>query len=246
MSSADPYYWGVTYSGDTNNQTSSSTCGTAGEVETVTGVTTAQPTSVSTSLSGGAQSGTSISVPTSTAVTDTATLSGTNASTATGTVTYNVYTDSGCATLAPGGGGTAETITTPGTLPASAPVTLSPADTYYEGVTDSGDTNNQTSSSTCGTAGEVETVTGVTTAQPTSVSTSLSGGAQSGTSISVPTSTAVTDTATLSGTNASTATGTVTYNVYTDSAAPRWPPVAAAPPRPSRRPGRCPLRHRSP
>ncbi len=70
-------------------------------------VTTPLPTSVSTSLSGGAQSGTSISVPTSTAVTDTATLSGTNASTATGTVTYNVYTDSGCATLAPGGGGTA-------------------------------------------------------------------------------------------------------------------------------------------
>ena len=73
-------------------------------------------------------------------------------------MTYNVYTDSGCATLAPGGGGTAETITTPGTLPASAPVTLSSAGTYYWGVTYSGDTNNQTSSSTCGTAGEVETV----------------------------------------------------------------------------------------
>ncbi len=185
-------------------------------------------------------------MPTSTAVTDTATLSGTNAVHGHGDRHLQRLHRLGCATLAPGGGGTAETITTPGTLPASAPVTLSSAGTYYWGVTYSGDTNNQTSSSTCGTAGEVETVTGVTTAQPTSVSTSLSGGAQSGTSISVPTSTAVTDTATLSGTNASTATGTVTYNVYTDSAAPRWPPVAAAPPRPSRRPGRCPLRHRSP
>ena len=112
-------------------------------------------TSLSTSLSGGGQSGASISVPTGTAVTDTATLSGTNASTATGTVTYNVYTDSGCTTLAPGGGGSAETITTPGTLPASSPVTLSSAGTYYWGVSYSGDTNNETSTSTCGTAGEV-------------------------------------------------------------------------------------------
>ena len=79
---------------------------------------------MTTSLSGGGQSGTSITVPTGTAVTDTATLNGTNASSATGSVTYNVYTDSGCTTLAPGGGGTAETITTPGTLPASAPVSL--------------------------------------------------------------------------------------------------------------------------
>jgi hypothetical protein len=178
-------------------------------------------TSVTTSLSGGGQSGASISVPVGTAVTDSATLTGTTAATATGTVTYNVYTDAGCTTLAPGGGGTAETITTPGTLPPSSPVALATKGTYYWQAVYSGDTStggtNGGSVSTCGADGEVETVTSVTQPQPTSLTTSLSGGGQSGTSISVPVGTAVTDSATLTGTNAATATGTVTYNVYTDA-----------------------------
>ena len=211
LTSAGTYYWQASYSGDTTNASSTSTCGNAGEVETVS--VAPQPTSVATSLSGGGQSGTSISVPTGTAVTDTATLSGTNASSATGTVTYDVYSDAGCTTLAKSG--TPETITTPGTLPASAPVTLTSAGTYYWQASYSGDTTNASSTSTCGNAGEVETVS--VAPQPTSVATSLSGGGQSGTSISVPTGTAVTDTATLSGTNASSATGTVTYDVYSDA-----------------------------
>jgi hypothetical protein len=198
--------------------------GTPGGDGSAPATTTAQPTTVSTSLSGGGQSGTSISVPTGTAVTDTATLSGTNAATATGTVTYNVYTDSGCTTLATGGAGTAETITTAGTLPAAAPVTLSTAGTYYWGVTYSGDSSNQTSSSTCGSGGEVETVTtATTTAQPTRLRTSLIGGRTTGGRdfrwegriVAVIAGASVTDTATLSGTNAATATGTVTYTVYT-------------------------------
>jgi hypothetical protein len=181
-------------------------------------------TSLSTSLSGGDQSGTSISVPTGTAVTDTATLSGTNASTATGTVTYNVYTDTGCTTLASGGGGTAETISTPGTLPASSPVTLSSAGTYYWGVTYSGDTNNATSTSTCGTAGEVATVTSTSTPPAsTRLKTRLmvNGGHSGrqfgwgGPSVTVFAGTSLTDTAGLTGANAAQATGTVTYSVYT-------------------------------
>jgi hypothetical protein len=225
LSASGTYDWGVSYSGDSSNQSSSSTCGTAGEVETVTAVTaTPQPTSLSTSLAGGGQSGASISVPTGTAVSDTATLSGTNASTATGTVTYNVYSDSGCTTLAPGGGGSAETITTPGALPPSAMVTLSASGTYDWGVSYSGDSSNQSSSSTCGTAGEVETVTAVTaTPQPTSLSTSLAGGRRTngrdfrwqGRIVAVVAGAYVTDTARLSGTNAATATGTVTYTLYT-------------------------------
>ena len=59
---------------------------------------------------------------TGTAVTDQATLSGANAATATGTVTYTVYSNSGCTTVA--NAGTAEMITTPGTLPPSSAVTL--------------------------------------------------------------------------------------------------------------------------
>ena len=167
-------------------------------------------TATSTSLSGGGGSGASISVPENTAVTDTATLSGTNASTATGTVTYSVYSDSGCTTAV--SSSTAQSITTPGTLPTSSPVTLSTPGTYYWQASYSGDSANGGSMSTCGS--EVETVTSPTT---TTTSTSLSGGGQSGASISVPEGTAVTDRATLSGTNASTATGTVTYSVYSDS-----------------------------
>ena len=109
----------------------------------------------STSLSGGGQSGASISVPENTAVSDTATLSGTNASTATGTVTYSVYSDSGCTTAV--SSGTAQSITTPGTLPASSPVTLSTPGTYYWQASYSGDSANTASMSTCGS--EVETVT---------------------------------------------------------------------------------------
>ena len=78
------------------------------------------PTTVTTSLSDGTNSGTSLTEAVGTAVTDTAMLSGDNASTATGTVTYNVYSDAACTVLA--NGGSAETISTAGTPPASAPV----------------------------------------------------------------------------------------------------------------------------
>jgi hypothetical protein len=144
-------------------------------------------------------------------VTDSATLSGTNAATATGTVTYDVYSDNACSV--PVNTGTAQTITTPGTLPPSSPITLTSPGTYYWQASYSGDTGNGPSASTCGS--EVETVA---TPQPTTVSTWLSGGGQSGGTISVPEGTAVTDSATLSGTNAATATGTVTYDVYSDNA----------------------------
>ena len=90
-------------------------------------------------------------------MTDTATLSGTNASTATGTVTYGVYSDPGCTTAV--STGTAETITTPGVLPASSPVTLNTPGTYYWQASYSGDSANASSASTCGATGEVETVT---------------------------------------------------------------------------------------
>lgn len=175
------------------------------------------PTSLATSLAGGGQHGTSISVPAGTNVSDAATLSGANASTATGTVTYDVYSDSACTNLA--SGGSPEDITTPGTLPGSKSVSLTTPGTYYWQVVYSGDSTNNGSSSPCaptGTGNEVETVTAAATSA--TVTTALSGAGQSGAQITVPTGTAVTDSATLSGANASTATGTVTYNVYSDSA----------------------------
>ena len=123
------------------------------------------PSTTSTSLSGGGQSGTSISVPESTAVSDTATLSGTNASTATGTVTYSVYSDSGCTTAV--STGTAQSITTPGTLPASSAVTLGTPGTYYWQASYSGDSANAASMSTCGS--EVETVTSPVVGPPSAL-----------------------------------------------------------------------------
>ncbi len=113
------------------------------------------PSTTSTSLSGGGQSGATISVPENTAVSDTATLSGANASTATGTVTYSVYSDSGCTTAV--STGTARSITTPGALPASSAVTLGTPGRYYWRASYSGDSANAASMNACGS--EVETVT---------------------------------------------------------------------------------------
>jgi Bacterial Ig-like domain (group 3) len=128
-------------------------------------------TSADTSLSGGGQSGAVITVPTHTAVMDSATLNGINAAAATGSVTYNVYSDSNCTDLV--SAGTAETITTPGALPASSPVVLDTPATYYWQASYSGGSNNGASQSTCGT--ETETVTrGVsTTALRSSVNPSV-------------------------------------------------------------------------
>ena len=133
------------------------------------------PTSLATSLSGGGQNGTSISVPAGTNVTDAATLSGANAATATGTVTYNVYSDSACTNLV--NGGSPEDITTPGTLPGSKPVSLTAPGTYYWQVVYSGDSTNNGSSSPCapaGTGNEVETVTSPVSGGP-SIDTVSSG-----------------------------------------------------------------------
>ena len=170
-----------------------------------------EPTSVTTTLSGGGKSGTSISVPAGTPVTDTSTLSGTNATSATGTVTYTVYSNSACTTVV---NSATEKISSAGSLPASSPVTLSTAGTYYWEASYSGDPTNEPSASICGAGGEVATVVPATT----ETATSLSGGGKTGTNISVPTGTAVTDQASLSGVNASKATGSVTYTVYSNAA----------------------------
>ncbi len=167
-------------------------------------------TTATTSLSGASQSGTAITVPAGSAVTDSATLSGVNTATAGGSVTYTAYSDSDCSTSA-GSGGTVSV--TDGSVPPSSAVTLDSAGTYYWQASYTGDSANAASTSACGPGDEVETVA----IGSTSLSTSLSGDSQSGTAISVPVNTAVTDAATLSGTYASIAGGTVTYTVYSDS-----------------------------
>ena len=163
-------------------------------------------TTITTSLSGGGQSGPSISVPQSTAVTDTATLTGANTSTATGTVTYGVFSDSTCNTSV-GSGGTVN-VTGPN-VPTSGAVTLPSAGTYYWQASYSGDTNNATSTSTC--QSEREIVTGPASA---SVTTAVQSGGVSVTS--VPAGSTVSDQATVSGASG-TPTGTVGFTFFTNN-----------------------------
>ena len=159
------------FTGETNNLSLSNTptIGTHGLPTIVSEQTNTSPTTPScasgpgsktaTTVSGALHSasgpsGPTISVPPGTAVSDLVGVFGTNSSVATGTVTYNVYSDSNCSDLA--SAGTAEPITTSGSEDASAPVTLHSAGTYYWQATYSGDTYNNSSTSSCGS--EIETV----------------------------------------------------------------------------------------
>jgi hypothetical protein len=193
------YYWRATYSGDSTNAESTSTCG--GET-----VAVKPSTSLATSLTGEGHSGETISVLEGSGATDQATLSGTNASKAEGTVEYFAYFDSECTDLA---AETEPVEVTSGTVPQSSSETL-PGGTFYWQAVYSGDPNNAGSISTCGK--EITTVKGAT-----SLTTSLSGEGRSGETISVEEGTEVSDQATLSGIDAESATGTVTYDAYSDS-----------------------------
>jgi len=147
-------------------------------------------TSLSATLSGGGQTGGTITVPSGTPVTDIATLIGANASEATGTITYSVYSDSACTDAV--STGTAQTIIIPGTVPPSSPVTLDAPGTYYWQASYSGDAANIASSSPCTSTIEtigvatspnastltVQNATGAT-GQPTTVSAVLSDGTTS-------------------------------------------------------------------
>jgi hypothetical protein len=183
-------------------------------------------TQISTTLTGGGHSGEKITVRSGTAVTDHGILTGPGSPSATGTVEYKVYSDSKCTQLVASAG---KVSISGGTAPPSSAKKFG-LGTYYWQATYSGDANNNAATGECGA--EVETVSTVEEeepegeADPTTMLTSLSGGGQSGEVISVPEGTPVSDTATLRGSNAAEATGTVSYAVYSDSACTQL--VAAA------------------
>jgi hypothetical protein len=112
----------------------------------------AAPTKLTTSLSGGGKTGKAITVPVNTAVTDAAFLSGAKAATATGTVSYKVYSNAACTKLVAVAG--SKTVTG-GKVPHSAAVTL-PAGKYYWTAAYGGNATNKASAGACGT--EVLTV----------------------------------------------------------------------------------------
>jgi len=131
----------------------------------VAGALLPNQTSVTTSLSGGGQSGATITVNAGTAVTDSATLTN-NTSDAGGTVTYNVYSDNTCKTLVATGG---TKPVTNGVVTNSDPVTLTTTGTFYWLASYSGDAKNAASDSGCGA--ETETVVeGLITATGTTFS----------------------------------------------------------------------------
>jgi hypothetical protein len=147
----DTYYWTVVYSGDGANQPSTSPCGS--EILTVQ---PPQPTTLSTVQVWGTTRGASITVPGSaTGVHDEATLSGANASTATGTLTFRLYRRAGSGLLQCTGPPVFTSTQTllavfgGGTSSQPVPTTLAP-DTYYWTVVYSGDGANQPSTSPCG------------------------------------------------------------------------------------------------
>jgi hypothetical protein len=162
--------------------------------------------SLTTTLSGGGQAGASITVLQGSAVTDSATLGGSNASIATGSVAYNVYSNSTCTTLVTAAGSGALTGASAG---GSSSVNLGPG-TYYWQASYGGDINNKAISSACGS--EVLTVQA-----PTTTTTIQSGGGVIGASIPVLKGSAVTDTAHIAGAEAASATGTVTYTLYKEA-----------------------------
>jgi hypothetical protein len=107
------------------------------------------PTTIATSQTAGVVVGTNLSIPESVhGETDSATLAGTNAATATGTFKYGLYKSSTCATAAVF---TSSVAVAGGTVPASSPVTsaLAPGKYYWKDAY-SGDEFNQASSSACG------------------------------------------------------------------------------------------------
>ena len=124
------------------------------------------PTTVATHQTAGVVTGTNVSIPLSVhGETDSATLTGTNAATATGTFTYGLYKSSSCSTTAVF---TSSVAVAGGTVPASSPVTsaLAPGKYYWKDAY-SGDEFNQPSTSSCG----AETLTVAPISAPSSAPT---------------------------------------------------------------------------
>jgi hypothetical protein len=108
---------------------------------------------LATKLEGGGQSGTEISVPENTAVTDTATLEGEEVSTATGTVEYKVYSDPECTKLVTSAGSAS---VSGGVAGSSEAESFATAGTYYWQASYSGDAAHEPAKSGC--RGEIEKV----------------------------------------------------------------------------------------
>jgi uncharacterized repeat protein (TIGR01451 family) len=184
---AGTYYWVASYSGDTNNDPVSGSCGDAHESVVVNPAAPSITTSATAEVTVGAD------------IHDTATLH--DAFNPTGTITFTLYSDSQCKNVVAGAGSTKDV--SPNGTATSDPFTTTAAGTYYWIASYSGDANNQAVSGVCGDTGEV---TQVDKATP-SISTSATGEVTVGADIQ--------DTATVH--NAFNATGTISFALFTDN-----------------------------
>lgn len=162
-------------------------------------------TSLSTKLSGGGKEGEELTVVEGTKVKDKATLTGKNASTATGKVTYKVYSEKNCATLVIAAG---EVTVSGESVPASSEEELEAGKTYYWQAHYSGDANNSESISPCTEILNVQA--------KTSVSTKLVGEGKEGEELTINEGSKAKDTATLAGTNHASASGKAVYKIFSD------------------------------
>jgi hypothetical protein len=165
----------------------------------------AEPTTLSTRLSGESKESEELTVLEGAKVKDKATLAGKNASKATGKVTYKVYSDKECKTLVTAAG---EATVTGESVPASSEEELEGGKTYYWQAHYGGDAKNAESTSPCTEILNVKA--------KTSLSTKLSGESKESEELTVLEGAKVKDKATLSGTNSSTAGGKVLYKVFSD------------------------------
>lgn len=185
-SQAGTYWWYALYGGDANNTSIASTCGSL-MASTVVGK--ASPT-VSTTPSAGVVVGNGVS--------DQATMNG--GAGPTGSVTFTLYSDSGCSTSVftstqPLSGGTAT----------STSYTTTAASTYYWKASYAGDSNNNGYTTSCGGPSDEKVV--VSKASP-SISTTPSAGVIVGGNVS--------DSASLNSSYSP--TGNVVFTLYSDAA----------------------------
>jgi hypothetical protein len=171
---------------------------------------------VTSELTGvGVEPGAVIAIPAPANVTDQATIQGPNAAFAEGSITYKVYSDPTCKTLV-GNGGT-KTVTA-GIAESSDPVGAALANNaaYYWVVEYTGNAGAHSNSKTVSACGNEVMTFGTPPPPPgPTVATVLSGGGHVGAKITVPTGTAVTDTATVIPPAGQPVSGRLSYEVYT-------------------------------
>ena len=186
------YYWQAIYSGDSNNSPITS-CGGTNEQLTV---------NASAPLMSTMASPTAVTVGVASTVKDTATLTGGDAPS--GSVTFTLYSNAGCTTLAtPGVSGSG--MVSAGTASYSTSWTPTTVGTYYWQAIYSGDSNNSPITS-CGGTNEQLTV---------NASAPLMSTMASPTAVTVGVASTVKDTATLTGGDAP--SGSVTFTLYSNA-----------------------------